>query len=90
MREGVADIANGLVAMGDWAFFAEACFWFLQIARHKVLHVLAHAWEFSAGESPPLGVGAIAEPLGNSDYAAQLYGVPEMISCEVSGRRAST
>lgn len=83
MREGVADIANGLVAMGDWAFFSEACFWFLQIGRHKVLRILAHAWEFSTGDSPPLGVGAIADPLGSNDYAAQLYGVPEVISCDV-------
>ena len=83
MREGVADIANGLVAMNEGAFFSEACFWFVQIARHKMLYILAHAWKFSAGDSPPLGVEAIAEPLGNSDHAARLYGVTDVISCDV-------
>ena len=84
LRKGVADIANGLVVMGDCAFFSEACFWFLQIVRHKMLHILAETWKFAGVESPPpLGEEAIADPLGNDDYAARLYGVTEVISCDV-------
>ena len=83
VREGVADMANGMVAMEEWAFFSEACFWFLQIARHKVLYILGHAWTFTTGDSPPLGVEAIGDPLINSGQAARFYGGTDVISCDV-------
>lgn len=83
MRVGVADMANGMVAMDDWAFFSEACFWFLQIARHKTLFILGHAWTFQTGDSPPLGADAIGDPLVNADQAARFYGATDVISCDV-------
>ena len=61
--EGVSDIGNGLVKMNDWAIFSDTCYWFLQIVRHEVLYILALAWKFSQGDSPPpLGEEAISLP----------------------------
>ena len=83
MRKGVADLANGMVAMDEWAFFSEACFWFLQIARHKMLFILGHAWTFAKENPAPLGSDAISDPLISADQAARLYGAANVISCDV-------
>jgi len=84
IRQGVADIANGLVAMNGWACFSEACFWFLQIGRHQVLHILAEVWKSSREDSPPpLGEDAIAAPLSNGNRASRMYDVADVVSCDI-------
>jgi len=83
MRKGVVDLANGMVAMDEWAFFSEACFWFLQIARNRMLFILNNAWTFAKGNPAPLGLDAIDNPLISADQAARFYGAADVISCDV-------
>ena len=81
---GVSDIANGLITMGDAAFFSETCFWFIQIARHDLVSALVNVWRFSRPDSnPPLGEDALSNALASNSSTAKLYGVNEVILCDV-------
>lgn len=80
---GIAEIANGLVALDDWESFSEISYWYARILRNTLLGKLIPAWKFSHMEELPLGKEVVQGGIGTNSSSSQFFGVSEVTSFDI-------
>ena len=87
--DGVVDIGNGLVEMGEWAFFSEASHWYARLVRSEVIFRLRRVWNLAGSGAAPLGDESMGDPLSTPTGAARFYGVESVTLCDIFDRDTS-
>jgi len=83
LRAGIAELANGIVRVNDWAFFSEAAHWLIRILMNELLARLNAVRLFVGEETLGPSVEPIADALTSSATAARFLEVEDVFPCDV-------
>ena len=87
LRDGIVELAHGLVECHGWAFFYLAADWFARIVRHEILARFEIARPESEGVVDAVwGLQPVRGILSSRNQAARFYEVPGVFACDVFRR----
>jgi hypothetical protein len=90
---GILAIANGLIEMREWAFFAMAAHWYARYVRNELLFYLTLIHSMQGTDNAAITSvreRLIASPFGSRQSAAAFFGVPDVQSYDIFRTEGNT